>query len=274
MALPVWGNLAKSQIDAETIEEAIARLIQAHEDDPNAHIEAGESLQSHKAAEIIDHVIDSIIDDKIRNFSVSFKKFSGNTAFYTCFFESLDGFQSGGVGAPNVEAQIGGARVETGLFINNTAYLSAEYVPPKGLKPNFDNFPTMQVRFRSDKKTDTLYHIHTGRNQPQVAGNDYIGWRFAANTLYAVCSSTVTGQETAVEIAGIDISDNHVYRFIFSAPGSVEFYIDEVLKTTIATNIPVGQFQDSSFYAYAKNVDGVNIARLFISHIIYDELAG
>ncbi len=67
MATPVWGNLGKSQIDNETIEEAIARLIQAHEDDPDAHIETGESLQSHKAAAIIDHLAARIIADKIKD---------------------------------------------------------------------------------------------------------------------------------------------------------------------------------------------------------------
>jgi len=63
----VWGNLLKSQISAEKIEEAITRMIQDHEDDPDAHLEIGESLQSHKASEIIDHVAESIIEDKIKD---------------------------------------------------------------------------------------------------------------------------------------------------------------------------------------------------------------
>ena len=49
-----WGMLAKSATDNETIEEAIARLILAHEQDAESHLGADESLQSHKAAEIID----------------------------------------------------------------------------------------------------------------------------------------------------------------------------------------------------------------------------
>ena len=62
-----WGNLLKSQISAEKIEEAILRMIQDHEDDPNAHLETGESLYSHKASEIIDHIVASIIADKIKD---------------------------------------------------------------------------------------------------------------------------------------------------------------------------------------------------------------
>ncbi len=61
----VWGNLFKSQISAEKVEEAILRLIQSHEDDPDAHVESGESLYSHKAQAIIDHIANSIIEDKI-----------------------------------------------------------------------------------------------------------------------------------------------------------------------------------------------------------------
>ena len=69
-----WGNLPKSQISAEQIEAAVNRLIQNHEDDPDAHIEAGESLQSHKASAIIDHVVNSIIEDKISDGEVSAPK--------------------------------------------------------------------------------------------------------------------------------------------------------------------------------------------------------
>jgi len=60
-----WGNLSKSQISLEKIEGAILRMIQDHEDDENAHVEVGESLYSHKASEIIDHLINSIIADKV-----------------------------------------------------------------------------------------------------------------------------------------------------------------------------------------------------------------
>jgi len=73
MAVVTWGLLEKSLVDDETIEEAINRLIQAHDDDETAHLETGQSLQSHKASEIIDHIARSIVPDKLRFriFSVS-----------------------------------------------------------------------------------------------------------------------------------------------------------------------------------------------------------
>ena len=71
MSLPVWGNLAKSQTDAEKIEEAIVRLITEHNEDETAHLGVGQSLQSHKAAEIIDHLAESIVEDKIADGEIS-----------------------------------------------------------------------------------------------------------------------------------------------------------------------------------------------------------
>ena len=60
-----WGLLPKSQTDSEKIEEAIARMIQEHNEDETAHLGAGQSLQSHKASEIIDHVVHSVLAEKL-----------------------------------------------------------------------------------------------------------------------------------------------------------------------------------------------------------------
>lgn len=71
MADPVWGMLAKGQADPEKIEEAIARMIAAHEADEASHLGVGESLQSHAASEIIDHLAESIVEDKFATGAVS-----------------------------------------------------------------------------------------------------------------------------------------------------------------------------------------------------------
>lgn len=65
MADPAWGMLQKSMDDDETIEEAISRLITAHEGDPEAHLGAGESLETHRQNDIIDHPAGSIMPDKV-----------------------------------------------------------------------------------------------------------------------------------------------------------------------------------------------------------------
>jgi len=106
-----WGNLLKSQISSEKIEEAITRMIQDHEDDPNAHIEEGESLQSHKASEVIDHVVHSVLGEKIHT--------SGKTADcivateggdYTSIQAAID------AGEKNIFIKKGTYEISTGIF--------------------------------------------------------------------------------------------------------------------------------------------------------------
>ena len=75
-----WGMMSKSQTDSETIEEAITRIVATHEEDPDSHLGDGESLQSHKASAIIDHVVGSVASDK----------FSHIDNYHLCSFESLD----------------------------------------------------------------------------------------------------------------------------------------------------------------------------------------
>lgn len=63
--IPTWGSSPKAQDDPTTIDEAIALAITAHEEDPTAHLGAGESIEQHKTNEIIDHPAFSVLDDKL-----------------------------------------------------------------------------------------------------------------------------------------------------------------------------------------------------------------
>lgn len=63
----VWGLMPKSQVDPETVEEAINRLIAEHEADPQAHIGVGESLETHRTLDILDHPQGSVLADKATN---------------------------------------------------------------------------------------------------------------------------------------------------------------------------------------------------------------
>jgi len=65
MTLPLWGQLQKSQDDDESIEQAIAKLVQTHTIDPTSHLGTNESLSSHKHENVIDHPAGSIVGDKL-----------------------------------------------------------------------------------------------------------------------------------------------------------------------------------------------------------------
>lgn len=66
MSITNWGELTKALDDPETIEEAIERLIGAHDENVDAHLGANGSLLSHKASEIIDHLAESVVNDKMQ----------------------------------------------------------------------------------------------------------------------------------------------------------------------------------------------------------------
>lgn len=61
-----WGNMAKDLNSNQTIPQAIAEAVTVHNDDPDAHIGPTRALESHRAAEIIDHRAESIVNDKIK----------------------------------------------------------------------------------------------------------------------------------------------------------------------------------------------------------------
>lgn len=80
--MDTWGALVKSQIDSETIEEAISRLIAEHESSPTAHAGDGESLAVHRETSILDHPQASVLADKIAD-----TEFVASTSF-----DSVDGW--------------------------------------------------------------------------------------------------------------------------------------------------------------------------------------
>jgi len=65
MTVVNWYGLAKSATDPQTIGEFTEEQIAAHQDNPDAHLGVGESLTSHRASVIIDHLAESVVNDKL-----------------------------------------------------------------------------------------------------------------------------------------------------------------------------------------------------------------
>ena len=61
-----WGALAKSATDITTIGQEIDNKILAHDQDPSAHSETGEVLESHRTQSELDHPDNSVDADKLR----------------------------------------------------------------------------------------------------------------------------------------------------------------------------------------------------------------
>lgn len=249
MSLPVWGNLQKSQVDPEKIEEAIARLIQAHEDDPTAHVMAGESLESHRAAAIIDHVVASIIADKIKDGEIAQRKLRDDSYFIFTAFESLDGWEkdidAGGAAVAGLLA----TSLYTGNVANKTAQIRAFSFSGSGVV-NFGKNPFFQTSLKFNSDTTQEAHFGSGDYDPGVEESKWFGFDIVDGTLYA--ASIEAGVRGRTEITGIDFTAVHVYRADYnSAENEIYYFVDGVLKATRTTNLPTGIW-DPVFGYYIK----------------------
>jgi hypothetical protein len=106
MSIETWGMMPKSQEDAETIEEAIDRIVAVHEAAPTAHTGEGESLAAHRANEVIDHPAASVVGDKFAESQI------GND-WYHNDFKSVDQFVIYGT------AILQGSMFGQNIFLNN-----------------------------------------------------------------------------------------------------------------------------------------------------------
>lgn len=62
----LWGDLDRAVNDPTKIDEAIASAISAHNTEAEAHLGADQSLETHRANDVIDHPAESVVNDKIK----------------------------------------------------------------------------------------------------------------------------------------------------------------------------------------------------------------
>ena len=236
MALPVWGNLNKSQIDPETIEEAIARLIQSHEDDPNAHIEAGESLQSHKASEVIDHIVASIIADKVRDGEISPRKLNMRDIYIAPSLETLLGWTSVNEGSGGtIYCFVSGLEMKPGDAIGNKTYAS---IPMGGfLECNAELSPTFEFKaiFYDYGIADFKVKVR-GSNPFDDTANGF-GFECLKADAVVYAFYTIGSSKTRIALAGITPQTWRHYRIesvYDSGSGNsvIKYYVDDVLVHT------------------------------------------
>jgi hypothetical protein len=248
MSEQTWSLLAKSQDDPETIEEAIDRLILAHKADPTAHLGPTESLASHKAAEVIDHLAGSVVADKMANFSVDFLKLSGLKLFVISNFESLDGWNwRVPSGPPQAVAVVAAGYVYTTAVANNEYRIGFKYFTgASGVDWTKNNMFQTAVRVYST--TAQLAYIACGDNK-------YYGFKIVNGTLYACHNNGST--ETLTEITGYTLMHMNVYRAEFTHGSNIKFYINETLVAEHAANLPINLGTEGLFSYYIKTTDNV-----------------
>jgi hypothetical protein len=249
-----WGMLAKSQADPETIEEAIARIVVQHNADEEAHLSAGQSLQSHKAAEIIDHLANSIIEDKILNRQITLEKLSDfERERYSLGLESLDAWDI----SAGVSLNLGEIYLETGSVINTVR----NALTRAGALPHWNKNQDFQFIFRLDSITNQLFYISAGINFANEPEDQGVGFKVVNNTLSAYHKYSDGSDETEVltTITGITLTNYNIYRIKFVPGEAIYFYINDVLKATHSSNLPSTDFEGGGVCdVYLKNTAAEN----------------
>ena len=245
---PVWGNLAKAQDDPETIEEAIARMIDEHDDDADAHIEAGQSLTLHRDNEVVDHPEGSVLADK-----ESFTE----TIFKTSF-ESIGAWQQWGYVAL---LDLGNVRIlaEEGTWdysqIHTHLDLDGDFA-----KPDRDSM------FQANLKLfyNGVSKFFWGPLTKAVPGSHYgYGFQYENNQLRGGIWFHSSGYITLP--IDVDVTKYHVYRAQIHADlNQVWFFVDGVLKATIS-NIDEISFDYSRLHFYSNAIGSGVEATMFVN---------
>lgn len=257
MADQNWGVLSKSQTDDETIEEAIARMILAHEVDEESHLGAGESLQSHKASEIIDHLAGSIVSDKrtMKQFEVR-SDFESLTGFYL-FGDPMSFF-------PGVQLPIGDGIAECAKVCASNEMVLKQLV--------FDDESLLSFNLRIPDYEDG-WNGWLGIGGSFSAYDDLIfpdgyGFEIANGVLYARVQRS--GGNSRSIISGIDFEVLHNFRCQYTpADGKCHYFVDgvEVLSLSLPSGTTSEQNPFVSFII--KRIDCgeilMNVSNLFYS---------
>jgi len=239
MADPTWGSLAKAQDDPETIEEAIQRFIDNHEADSEAHLGAGEALETHRAQETIDHPAGSVVGDKVVD-NIFVDKTMVN------MYQSLDSFWGSGYIFTNTLKYI---RLITSNVLANEAamYLIASY----DTEVAFADSPVLEVSVR--------FSFGTGNNAAYIGmgdmgydfGNAFVGFQLFNGHLYAYSWDGFTDDPITVDLGAITSATKYLLRIEYYAGDRVDFYINGEFQTTITTALPDAE---AGFWLFARAV--------------------
>ena len=221
----VWGALSKAQDNQQTIDEAIAEAIANHESDSSAHLGVGESLEAHKTSEVIDHLANSIVEDKVSNnfFNKGILNFN---------WPSLDNFNTGGT---MIDCYLGSVEMYTTTTLNNKAFV--EDKSGNIGQCIFNNDPVLEVMLECG--SNGTYESYFGIGDREGYYDEYYaGFKVVNNNIYARTYTFDTENETLVFIDGYSANSLHKYKIYYKHGVAVYFYIDNTLVATISTNMP------------------------------------
>ena len=217
MSVETWGQLDKSQSDSEKVEGAIARLIAEHEADPDSHLGSGESLEAHRAFEVIDHKAGSVLLDKM----------SFTEIIYDVPFETLASWYT--TGEVNLVA-LGCVALHVETYDIQDSLLQSSFLLQPG---GFDYTKDLLIQFvgwQTDPENSYFWAVF-GQNPTEGNFNGF-GFYVLGGVVKGVWGKGVDPVFT--DDLNIDVSVAHVFRLFYDAiVPEVRFYVDGVLVATL-----------------------------------------
>lgn len=251
MAIQTWGSLQKSSTDDETIEQAIARLIAEHNNDPESHLAVGQSLEAHKSADIIDHPPASVVADK----------FNAGDVTINTQFESIDSWSTTGDVAISDHNGIG-LTVDYGVT-NTSRLYSAMYIPNYIFDDAFDmQFETSFIWIGSNKHLYAWLGFLNGYTDTATG----FGFQIRDGVLYSYLRRNSTTDKTS--LGSVDIEVGHILKAVYSeSDQEVKYYVDGTLVDTM--DVPSGgQWQDDRTPSFNATVTQTNDGILYVNYLL------
>lgn len=252
MAVEVWGQLPKSQDDPQTIAEAIAEAIGNHEADDEAHLGVGESLEVHRANDILDHPQGSVVSDK-RQFT--------QLELSSCF-ESIDGWS---VTAATTFHELGNFYLGTNTTTNNEAYAYLEDGLPV-LCQDFAKNVLWQVVFEISGGAVGTYNLHLSL-LGEIDSYLGLGFRIIGTTLYGLLHD---GDDLhSVSLGSVSKNTTYVARaFANQESGNVEFWLNGTLLGQVAFEQNYTSDEVLQPYFSAKKTSGTGSVAVIIKQLL------
>lgn len=249
MPIQTWGDMEKSQIDPEKIEEAIARMIEEHNDDPEAHLGAEQSLNSHKSYDIIDHVVRSVVRDKI-----NFDRFQIDEPFFT-----IDNWTTSG----DVAIEFYGVLTLYAKSGVTPVSIAAIYSGDANEEQGYRNRnPILQLRARLSSVANVTAYI--GKVPEDWASG--FGFKIVNSNVYVVWYNDDEVEQTQLIKSGLN-TKWHIYRYECVDGEQIKFYIDDELLYILT----FFQAIDNSLYCQCYLSAGAAADKyLYISNLHFD----
>lgn len=219
--LEPWVDLPKTQTDPTTIIEQIADDLAVHNADPNAHMDSLASLETHRTSQIVDHLAESVVNDKLKPTSrryVAIVDPNDDTAF--------DTLQS----AVDYAVTRGGGTI---LIVRGNYYIAADFTLP--FNCNVEGLGIGQT-FLLSNTTSSVINCGSFTLQSYTGSiTSTSGTSGSSNISYAaITSSSFVALDigTVIQVSG----PSKFYRII-ARPTSTTAVLDTTLTANMSGNL-------------------------------------